>query len=102
MSSLLVKQSLNSKIDNALTKLSKTLLDLKIKDVIHASPAYLRQYKHMHKMVSQLPGNDLLDWGAGYGHFSFVQATLGKKVTAYSPVGDDYTIYTSDLEKLAR
>lgn len=70
-------------------------------DQVLSSFSYLKQYEELHEITNNLPGNNLLDWGAGYGHFAFVQSKLGKKVEAYSPAGDDYTIYTQILENLA-
>ena len=97
-----MEQSVNHRVKAALTKLSQTLIALKIKDVILASPAYLKQYEPIHELTYKLPGNDLLDWGAGYGHFTYVQAIMGKNVTAYSPVEDEYTIYPNVLNDLAK
>lgn len=46
-------------------------------------------------------GDRLLDWGAGYGHFSYVQQVLGAKVVAFTPPRDSYTEYVGLLEQLA-
>ncbi len=71
-------------------------------NAVLSSRYYLKQYEELHNHTLALPGSSLLDWGAGYGHFAYVQSYLGKKVKAYSPVGDDYTIYTKTLEALAK
>ncbi|MDT0554161.1 methyltransferase domain-containing protein [Urechidicola vernalis] len=70
-------------------------------ETILKSGFYLKQYEWIHKNTSKLVGRNLLDWGAGYGHFSYIQSMLGKNVTALSPQEDDYTIYTKSLKSLS-
>lgn len=88
-------------IDDAFKSLSNKIKQNNQEKVL-GSYAYLKQYEELHKITNQLPGRNLLDWGAGYGHFAYVQSKLGKNIEAYSPVGDDYTIYTETLINMAK
>lgn len=85
-----------------LRKMKTDLDEIFIEPTILSSIFYLKQYERAHKLTSRLSGNDLLDWGAGYGHFSYVQSLFGKRVTALSPQDDDYTIYTKVLDSLSK
>jgi SAM-dependent methyltransferase len=73
-------------------------------DEVMATRLYLSQYIELHTQVCELrrvAGDRVLDWGAGYGHFAFVQAGLGAKVTAFTPPLDDYTEFVGILNHLA-
>lgn len=65
--------------------------------------AYWHQYSHLHKTTVRLNGvGSLLDWGAGVGHFSFVQSALGADVTAYTVGDDDCSPYAAVLASTSR
>ncbi|MGH7720905.1 MAG: class I SAM-dependent methyltransferase [Gemmatimonadaceae bacterium] len=67
-----------------------------------ASFLYLSQYREFHRTVDSLVpvGARVLDWGAGIGHFAFVQSRLGRQVSAYSPRPTMYNCYNQVLEAL--
>jgi SAM-dependent methyltransferase len=71
---------------------------------VMATDLYLSQYRDAHLAVARaLPaGSDLLDWGAGIGHFAFVQTRLGNRVTAYTPEPTEYNCYNDTLAELQR
>ncbi|WP_438426176.1 class I SAM-dependent methyltransferase [Aquimarina macrocephali] len=98
MSDVIEKKTLT----NVFNALGKELKSIDNQDSVLGAYFYLKQYEELHEITAALPGNDLLDWGAGYGHFSFVQSSLGKKVHAYSPVEDEYTIYPETLKNLSK
>lgn len=85
----------------AFKKLKEALGQTQNEESVLTSMYYLKQYQELHEITASLPGDQLLDWGAGYGHFAFVQSKLGKKVKAISPVEDEYTIYTKTLAVLS-
>lgn len=91
-----------NEIHKAFVKLKEALDSLQIKKSVFGSYFYLKQYEELHAITAKQPGKKLLDWGAGYGHFSFIQSQLGKEVCAYSPVEDEYTIYTKTLKTLSK
>lgn len=63
---------------------------------------YLAQYRQAHHVAAmRARGGDLLDWGAGIGHFAHVQHRLGARVTAYSIQPNEYNIYNDVLHRLA-
>lgn len=87
-------------IIKAFKKLKEALGQTQNEESVLISMYYLKQYQELHEITASLPGNQLLDWGAGYGHFAFVQSKLGKTVKALSSVEDEYTIYTKTLVAL--
>jgi len=90
------------KIHKAYARLRNTLDSMQNKQSVFGSYFYLKQYEELHQVTLKQPGEKLLDWGAGYGHFGFIQSQLGKEIHAYSPVEDEYTVYTETLKKLSK
>jgi len=90
------------KLKEAFSCLKKELDSSQSDNKVFGSYYYLKQYEELHETTNNLKGVKLLDWGAGYGHFGFIQSKMGKNVQAYSPVGDEYTVYTETLKKLAQ
>lgn len=64
---------------------------------------YLSQYRAFHLALHRFlrPGARVLDWGAGIGHFAFVQSRLGNRVSAYTPAPTDYNCYNEILRAVA-
>ena len=91
-----------NKIHKAFAKLRVVLDSMQNKKSVFGSYFYLKQYQELHQVTVNQPGKKLLDWGAGYGHFGFIQSHLGKEIHAYSPVEDEYTIYTETLKALSK
>jgi ubiquinone/menaquinone biosynthesis C-methylase UbiE len=69
-----------------------------------ASYMYLSQYRAFHLALQRLlrPGARVLDWGAGVGHFAYVQRRLGNRVSAYTPPPTAYNCYNEILHEVAR
>ncbi len=68
-----------------------------------ATYLYLKQYTAAHEAIAAVvpAGSRLLDWGAGIGHFAYVQSRLGRDVTAYSLAPNEYNRHNSVLAELA-
>lgn len=64
---------------------------------------YVAQYEFAHRWLHRHSRADaeVLDWGAGVGHFAFVQSRLGRRVTAYSVAPNEYNRYNDVLEAVA-
>jgi len=64
---------------------------------------YLAQYDELHQALDELlPAHaDVLDWGAGVGHFAFVQQRLERNVTAYTLQANSYNCYNDVLNTMA-
>jgi len=71
---------------------------------IMSTALYLRQYRAAHETVLRdFPGGAaLLDWGAGIGHFAFVQQQLGQRVTTYTLKPTDYNRFNGVLRVLGK
>ena len=67
------------------------------------TPWDLMQYDELHRLVDRLVpvGGQMLDWGAGVGHFAYVQQRLGREVTAYTLQPSSYNCYNDVLASLA-
>lgn len=69
---------------------------------LFAKPLYWQQYRTAHELVQSLGAGDLLDWGAGIGHFAYVQSRLGSNVTAYAVDDTGISPYSIALRQVAQ
>lgn len=69
-----------------------------------ATYLYLSQYRTLHESLlrEQPSGAEILDWGAGLGHFAHVQQRLGNRVTAYTLADANDPRYSEVLRRLGR
>ncbi len=75
---------LDGSISAAFDRLVDELRALGVTNELFLRHAFWEQYRFAHRIVAAPPGRELLDWGAGVGHFGFVQHELGARVTAFT------------------
>lgn len=85
---------IDAKLDAAFEQLAEDLQGLEVGNELFSRRSYWEQYRHIHHLTTSITKNaTLLDWGAGVGHFGYIQELLGAKVSAYTVEIDDATPY---------